>query len=508
MKIIKKSLIFTMVVALLFCTFTFCLNTNKVYAQENARNFNSEESFSSVVNGNNNFYAMYGQEGQVDTFKNCTNKLADSVQQYWQGSDSSFNLVGKTKMLIGLPNNEVSVRAFKAPLSGSVTMVVTANLDSDQHENTENLQVYNGTTLLEDFTVSSTTAINKTYTINVNKGGYIFVSLHDNNGASVSNTATHVVMDITYTATTDAEVLALNSTVENLPSVDSVTNLDYNAYNQAYLTYASKTALEQSFVVDSQKLLNGYDKALGLFVNEKIASLPSNITYDNLQEINELYVLVCGMSANQKSYISSQNLSKYESAVALSEKMLSLNDLYDLIDNIPDDITLMDKYQISVAYNKYQQLDADSLSVIDKQREQKLLDAVKTIYDLENPSQSSSSSSSVSSTPSSSVSSTSSKEQSSSSTSSVVSSSSSQQVSSSSKEESSSSVSSEVSSTIEESSSSVVSSSSTESSSSASANPTPSKRGGCGSSINGGIVILGGLVLLVFIRFVKKAKRN
>jgi hypothetical protein len=197
---------------------------------------------------------------------------------------------------------------------------------------------------------------------------------------------------------------------------------------------------------------------------------------------------------------------KFESAVATSEKMLNLNDLYDLIDNIPDSITLMDKYQISVAYNKYQSLDTESLSIIDKQREAKLLNAVKIIDELENPSSSSSSSQEISSSSqeaSSSISSqtsvsskqedssissvVSSKESESTSESSLVNSSSSQEISSSSSQQTSSSISSQ------ESSSSVT--------------PTPSKRGGCGSSL-GGEICIGGLLLLVATCFIKKAKRN
>ena len=346
----------------------------------------SNENYSSIVQGEGGFYYMYGGT-EPSSFTECKNNVIIENINYWQGS-SPFNIQSQDKLICnGVGATDYPVRAYKVAMSGKIQLVVSACMEYARTIGDPfTLHVYKNSTQLNEFEETLTIEpFSNVVQLDVNQGEYIYVTVR--NTGVVDNVSVKFNMSVVYLESLDTNVQQLNGVIASANDLESVTKDDYNLVKSSLETYFSFTDLQKAFTNNVDKLYAIYDKSFALDTQYKIDSLPEKITLEHVAKVNELTAILNGMTTNQKSYISSNSLTKHQQAVTQVEVINSLSEFYGLVDSLPLKILPEDRYQVNnvtICYNNLTQTQKDA---IDISYLSKYNLAVKTISDYDKASQ-------------------------------------------------------------------------------------------------------------------------
>ena len=183
---------------------------------------------------------------------------------------------------------------------------------------------------------------------------------------------------------------AVEDLIAALPSADMITLDDKAAVEEARAAYDAltddqkklvnltdrvKLTMDEAAIAKLEKELA--DAAAAQAVADMVAALPAaeDVTLEDKEDIEAAEAAYEALTDDQKALIDADTLDKLNADSAALDKLEAVEEVKDMINNLPEEITLRDKNAIDAARAAYDALDDDQKALIDDDTVRKLTDA-------------------------------------------------------------------------------------------------------------------------------------
>ena len=386
-------------------------------------------SFTAPQQGIGNWYYMY-QDGE-----NFVEMSRNFGGTWWQGV-YTYSLIAQQATVLDIgPDNPT--RAWKAPANGTINFAVVGRVPVGVPLAYE---VYVNNELKGSVVVNGNVPVGLSYfDVEVQAGDYIYV-VAKNAGYGTAGAELWITANISYSsiysqapveftdlvtslpsesefakeditsleaakeayanlttlekAFVDAEVLAKVASLDELlvsfdvidainalPSIEAITSEDKDAISNIYVMYSNLNEKQQAKVTNYEMLVAADNKIAGLGVVSVIASLPTEITLENEEQVQSARNAYEALNAAQKEYVT--NLATLEAAEATIAKLTAdleaVSAVEEKIDDLPETITLVDRVAVNLAKDAYDSLTDERKALVDSEKVSTLNAAIATI---------------------------------------------------------------------------------------------------------------------------------
>lgn len=164
--------------------------------------------------------------------------------------------------------------------------------------------------------------------------------------------------------------------IDNLPSLDKISLSDMNYVENARFAYNNLSDIQKQYITNLDVLIsveekinelketakNASDQEKAKVIEIMIDSLPTNFTLDEKVIIELALKYYDDLTEEQKQYVS--NYEKLFNALSYLEKLEQAKEIIDLINDLPEEISLDDEEKIVNIRNMYNALSIEVQSLI------------------------------------------------------------------------------------------------------------------------------------------------